>query len=98
MSSGCRTGGVMMVGKVKKKRSGASPARKKRRAMTQESPAKRIPLDDVIEESARSLGIKIDKAWKPAIRANLQVTLRHGAFVTAFTLDDEAEPAPVFVP
>lgn len=55
-------------------------------------------LDDVIEESARSLGLKIDKAWKPAIRVNLQVTLRHGAFVTAFAMDDEAEPAPVFEP
>jgi hypothetical protein len=55
-------------------------------------------LDDVIGETARSLGIKIDKTWKAAIRANLQVTLRHGAFVTALVLDDEAEPAPVFVP
>jgi hypothetical protein len=46
----------------------------------------------------RSFGIEIDKTWLPAIRANLQVTLRLGAFVTAFALDDDAEPAPVFEP
>ncbi len=62
------------------------------------TPEKHDRLDDVIEEIGRSLGFKIDKAWKPAIRANLQVTLRHGAFVTAFAMDDEAEPASVFEP
>ena len=81
---------------------GKSPAsvlsRKGRSGVTQRAPEKRGPLDDVIAESARSLGLKIDDAWKPAIRANLQVTLRHGALVSAFALDDEAEPAPVFEP
>ena len=53
-------------------------------------------LDTVINANATALGLKIDKAWMPAIRANLQVTLRHGARVTAFAMDDEAEPAPIF--
>ena len=90
-----------MTRKLKNSRKQSSAAvrvRKGGRKTFRRATEKHDPLDDVIEESARSLGIKIDKAWKSAIRANLQVTLRHGAFVTVITLDDEAEPAPVFVP
>ena len=60
--------------------------------------AKHDPLDGIVDACARSLELKIDKAWRPAIRAHLQVTLRHGALVADFTLPDEAEPAPVFEP
>ena len=74
------------------------PKKARKQSSVARAPEKRDPLDDVIEKFARLLGIKIDKAWMPAIRANLQVTLRHGALVTAFKLDDEAEPAPVFEP
>jgi hypothetical protein len=61
-------------------------------------PAKpaRDPLDDFIAAGSRAFGLKIDKAWLPAVRAHLQVTLSHGALVAAFTLPDDAEPAPVF--
>ena len=59
---------------------------------------KRDTLDDVIDATAHSLGLKIDKVWKPAIRAHLQVILHHGALVTDFRLPDETEPAPVFEP
>ena len=88
----------MAYRKSRTKSPAAVRARKGGRKTLQRATEKHDPLDDVIEESARSLGIKIDKAWKSAIRANLQVTLRHGALVAAFALDDEAEPAPVFVP
>ena len=54
------------------------------------------PLDDLIETTGRALGIKIDPAWMPAIRANLQVTFRLGAVVTASTPPDDTEPGPVF--
>ena len=54
------------------------------------------PLDDFIAAGARALDLKIDKAWMPAVRGHLQVTLRHGALVAAFALPDDAEPAPVF--
>jgi hypothetical protein len=30
------------------------------------------------------------------VRANLDVTLKHAAFVAEFELPDDAEPAPVF--
>ena len=53
-------------------------------------------LDDFIAAGARALDLKIDKAWMPAVRGHLHVTLRHGTLVAAFTLPDDAEPAPVF--
>jgi len=54
------------------------------------------PLNDFIDAAARALDLPIEPAWKPAIRANLEVTLRLAALVSAFALPDEAEPAPVF--
>ena len=54
------------------------------------------PLDDFIIASARALDLKIDKAWMPAVRGNLAVTLRLAALVGAFNLPDDADQAPVF--
>jgi len=54
------------------------------------------PLDDFIEAAAAALGLPLEAAWKPAIKANLEVTLKHAATVADFKLPDEAEPAPVF--
>jgi hypothetical protein len=53
-------------------------------------------LDKLIDASAAALGPPIEPEWKPAIRANLAVTLRLAAMVAEFELPDEAEPAPVF--
>jgi hypothetical protein len=55
------------------------------------------PLDDLIDAAARVLDLPIEPEWKAAVKTNLQVTLRHGALVAAFTLPDDAEPAPVYV-
>jgi hypothetical protein len=57
---------------------------------------KRDPLDDFIAAGTRALDLKIEKAWMPAVRGHLQMTLRHGALVAAFALPDDAEPAAVF--
>ncbi len=53
-------------------------------------------LDLYIDAAARALGIPVEPEWKPAIKANMQVTLRLAALVEEFVLPDEAEPAPVF--
>jgi hypothetical protein len=53
-------------------------------------------LDAYIEAAARALSLPIEPEWKPAIRANLQATLKHAALVDEFPLPDEVEPAPVF--
>jgi 1-carboxybiuret hydrolase subunit AtzG-like protein len=53
-------------------------------------------LDDFVEAAAAALGIPLEDAWKPAVKANLEVTLRHADMVAEFGLPDDAEPAPVF--
>ena len=53
-------------------------------------------MDDFIADGARVLGLKIQRAWLPAVRAHLRVTLQHGARLVDFALPNDAEPAPVF--
>jgi hypothetical protein len=53
-------------------------------------------LDDYIAAAARELELPIDPAWQPAVRANLELTLRLAAVVAEFPLPDEADAAPVF--
>jgi hypothetical protein len=54
------------------------------------------PLDDYIDAVASALALPIEDAWRPAIRANLDVSLRMGRMVDEFTLPDETEAASVF--
>ena len=53
-------------------------------------------LDDYMDAAARVLVLPLEPSWRPAVKANLEVTLRFAALVAAFSLPDEAEPAPVF--
>ncbi|MBX9824141.1 MAG: DUF4089 domain-containing protein [Xanthobacteraceae bacterium] len=76
-------------------------ARKAAKTAKRSKPAKQVkppahPLDPFIAAGARALELKIDKAWLPAVRSHLEVTLRHGALVASFPLPDETDPAPVF--
>jgi hypothetical protein len=53
-------------------------------------------LDTFIAAAAEALDLPLRKAWLPAIKANLKVSLQLGSVVTAFELPDDAEPGPVF--
>jgi hypothetical protein len=54
------------------------------------------PLDNWITAAAQGLGLKLEKPWMAAVRANLQVTLDQAFLVAEFPLPDDAEPAPIF--
>jgi hypothetical protein len=54
------------------------------------------PLDDYIDAVSKALALPIDEAGKPAVKANLEVSLRLARLVDEFPLSDEAEPASVF--
>lgn len=54
------------------------------------------PLDTFIDSAAQVLGLTIEPDWKPAVRANLEVTFKLAALVGEKELPDDAEPAPVF--
>lgn len=54
------------------------------------------PLLTAIAAGAHVLGLTIDPAWLPAVRANLEVSLRLGKLVDEFPLPDDHEPASIF--
>ena len=53
-------------------------------------------LDDFITSAAAALDLPLEPAWLPAVRANLEVSLKLGNMVAEFPLPDAAEPAPIF--
>jgi hypothetical protein len=53
-------------------------------------------LDDFIDAAARALELPLEPAWKPSVKANMDVTLKHAALVAEFELANDAEPAPIF--
>jgi hypothetical protein len=53
-------------------------------------------LDDYIDVASKALRLPVKEAWKPAVRANLEVSMRLARLVDEFVLPDGAEPADVF--
>lgn len=61
------------------------------------SPAETLEaLDRAIDAAATALGFQVAEAWRPAVRANLAVSLKFARFVDDFVLPDETEPASIF--
>ena len=54
------------------------------------------PLDNYIDAVGEALALPIEDAWKPAVKANLAVSLRLARLVDEFPLPDETEPASVY--
>jgi hypothetical protein len=54
------------------------------------------PLDEYIDAASKLLRLQVKDAWKPAVRANLEVSMRLARLVDEFGFPDEAEPASVF--
>jgi hypothetical protein len=54
------------------------------------------PLDDYIDAVSKALALPVEEAWRPAVRANLEVSLRLARMVDAFHLPDETEPASIY--
>jgi Protein of unknown function (DUF4089) len=53
-------------------------------------------LDDYIDAVAQALALPVEESWRPAVRANLDVSLKLARMVDEFALPDETEPASVF--
>ena len=54
------------------------------------------PLDAYIDSAAALLGLPLEPEWKGAVRASLDVTLKHAALVAEKELPDDAEPAAIY--
>jgi len=53
-------------------------------------------LDQLIDGAGALLGLSLAPEWKPAVRANLEVTLRLAKLIDEFSLPDEIEPAEIY--
>jgi hypothetical protein len=54
------------------------------------------PLDDYIDAVSKALRLPVEDAWRPAVRANLDVSLRLARMVDEFVLPDDTESASVY--
>ncbi|MET0905163.1 MAG: DUF4089 domain-containing protein [Bradyrhizobiaceae bacterium] len=54
-------------------------------------------LNDYIDAVASALSLPIQPEWKPAVRINLELSLRMARLVDEFPLPDESEPASIYV-
>jgi hypothetical protein len=66
------------------------------RPKTARKPPKRDQLDNLVDVSALALKLKIEPAWKGAVKTNLATTFALTALFADFPLPDDAEPAPIF--
>jgi hypothetical protein len=82
--------------KTMRSRSVRARARRSRSARAKSVSAAPELLDQFIEAAAHALALAVEPAWKGAVKANLEVTLRLAASFADFPLPDDAEPAPVF--
>jgi len=53
-------------------------------------------LDDYIDAASKLLRLPVKEAWKPTVRANLEVSMKLARLVDDFAFSDAAEPASVF--
>ena len=82
--------------KTMRTKSVRAKATRSRAARAKSAPAAPELLDQFIEAAAHALALPVEPAWKGAVKANLEVTLRLAASFADFPLPDDAEPAPVF--
>jgi hypothetical protein len=53
-------------------------------------------LDEYIDPVAMALALPVEEGWRPAVKANLEVSLKLARLVDEFALPDETEPASVY--
>lgn len=53
-------------------------------------------MDRFIDTAAEVLGLRIEPEWKPAVRLNMDNTLKLARLVQEFPLPDEIEPASIY--
>ncbi|QOZ29101.1 DUF4089 domain-containing protein [Bradyrhizobium sp. CCBAU 51753] len=53
-------------------------------------------LDDYIDAIASAMALPLEDAWRPVVRANLEVSLRLARLVDEFPLPDDTESAAIY--
>ena len=57
-----------------------------------------IDADALIDALSPALGLVVDPASRPQVKAHLEIAARMAALLLEHKLDDREEPAPVFKP
>jgi hypothetical protein len=89
--------GKRVTARAKKPTRASAGAQRKSKSLRRGSTRRSNSHLDFIDAAARVLDLAMEPAWKPAVAANLEATLRLAASFMDFPLPDEAEPAPIFV-
>jgi hypothetical protein len=53
-------------------------------------------LDNYMDAVARAMALPLEDAWRPAVRANLEVSQRLARLVDEFPLPDDTESAAIY--
>ena len=53
-------------------------------------------LDAYIDAVAHAMGLPLEDSWRPAVRANLEVSQRLARLVDEFPLPDDTESAAIY--
>lgn len=53
-------------------------------------------VDSFIDAAAKVLDLRVAPEWKPAVRLNMENTLKLARLVQEFPLPDEIEPASIY--
>jgi hypothetical protein len=56
-----------------------------------------LKIDAYIDAIVSTPDLRIEPEWRPAIKANVEVTIAMAPLVDDFKLPDVSEPAPVYV-
>jgi hypothetical protein len=56
-----------------------------------------LKIEAYIDAIVSTLDLRLEPEWRPAIKANVEVTIAMGRLVDDFKLPDISEPAPVYV-
>jgi hypothetical protein len=59
---------------------------------------KKFDADALIDAAAPLLGLVVDDASRPIVRTHLEIAAAMAALLSEAKLEDQQEPAPVFVP
>jgi 1-carboxybiuret hydrolase subunit AtzG-like len=90
----------MTTKRAKSLTKGKAKASRARRAKSRRAKASRRTaardVDSFVDAAVRALDLKLEPAWKGAVKTNLEVTLALAALFADFPPSDDAELAPVF--
>src|SRR5262249_60805700 len=83
-------------GKFKPSRAPVAKASRAKGRRVKGKPPRRDPLDSLVDAAGHALDLKLEPAWKSALKTNLKGTLALAPLFAGFPPPADAEAAPPF--